>query len=98
MLLRRLKSLKRKEVRKLQLCVLYEILTPKNETDISTFVKHMTREEFRVISHINKDSGATGAFENFIAIRSKKDQSIPKYTKIKPCHTCMIWGNILFKY
>ena len=46
MLLGRLKSLKRKEVRKLQLCVLvkqtyilYEILTPKNETDISTFVK-----------------------------------------------------------
>ena len=61
------KSLKRKEVRKLQLCalveqtyILYEILTPKNETDISTFVKYMTEEEFRVISHINKDSGATG--------------------------------------
>ena len=58
MLLRRLKSLKRKEVRKLQLRV------PKNEMDISTFVKHMTKEEFHMISHINKDSGATGAFKN----------------------------------
>ena len=71
MLLRRLKSLKRKEVRKLQLCVLveqtyilYEILTPKNEIDISTFVEHMTEEEFHLISHINKDNGATGTFEN----------------------------------
>ena len=89
MLLRRLNSLKRKEVRKLQLCVLveqtyilYEILTPKNETDISTFVKNMTEEEFRVISHINKDSGATGAFENFIAIYSKKDISTPKLSLV----------------
>ena len=72
MLLRRLKSLKRKEVRKLQLCVLveqtyilYEILTPNNEMDMSTFVKHMTEEEFRMICHINKDNGATGAFENY---------------------------------
>ena len=72
MLLRRLKSLKRKEVRKLELCVLveqtyilYEILTPKNEMDISTFVKHMTEEEFHMISNINKDNGATGvSFEN----------------------------------
>ena len=71
MLLRRLESLERKEVRKLQLCVLveqtyilYEILTPKNEMDISTFVKHQTEEEFHMISHINKDNGATGAFEN----------------------------------
>ena len=79
MLLRRLKSLKRKEVRKLQLCVLleqtyilYEILTPKNETDISTFVKHSTEEEFRVIAHINKDSRATDAFENFIAILEER--------------------------
>ena len=81
MLLRRLKSLKRKEVRKLQLCVL---VTPKNETDIPTFVKNMTEEEFRVISHINKDSGATGAFENFIAIYSKKDISIPKFSLVIP--------------
>ena len=65
------KSLKRKEVRKLQLCVLveqtyvlYEILTPKNKMDISMFAKHMTKEEFHMISHINKDSGATGAFES----------------------------------
>ena len=59
------------EVRKLQLCVLveqtyilYEILTPKNKMDISTFAKHMTEEEFHMISHANKDNGATGAFEN----------------------------------
>ena len=31
---------------------------------ISKFAKHMTEEEFHMISHINKDSGATGAFEN----------------------------------
>ena len=36
----------------------------KNKRDISTFAKHMTEEEFHTISHINKDSGATGAFEN----------------------------------
>ena len=72
MLLRRLKSLKRKEVRKLQLFVLveqtyilYEVLTPKNGMDISTFVKHMIEEEFHMISHINKDNGATGAFKNY---------------------------------
>ena len=44
----------------------------------------MTEEEFRVISHINKDSGATGAFENFIAIYSKKDTSIPKLSLVIP--------------
>ena len=27
--------------------------------DISTFAKHITEEEFHMISHINKDSGAT---------------------------------------
>ena len=32
--------------------------------DISTFAKHMTEEECHMISHINIDSGATGAFEN----------------------------------
>ena len=25
----------------------------------------MTEEEFHMISHINKDNGATGAFENY---------------------------------
>ena len=91
MLLRRLKSLKRKEVKitivrtgRANTYILYKILTPKNETDISTFVKHMTEEEFRVISHINKDSGETGAFENFIAIYSKKDISIPKLSLVIP--------------
>ena len=82
---------KKKGSQKLQSCVLveqtyilYEILTPKNETDISMFVKHMTDEKFRVISHINKDSGATGAFENFITIYSKKDISIPKLSLVLP--------------
>ena len=55
-----------------QTYILYEILTPKNETDIFTFVKHMTEAEFRVISHTNKDSGATGAFENFVAIYTRR--------------------------
>ena len=45
-----------------QTYILYEILTPKNKMDISTFAKHMTEDEFHMISHINKDSGATGAF------------------------------------
>ena len=44
--------------------ILYEILTPKNKVDISTFAKHMTEEEFHMICHISKDSGATGAFES----------------------------------
>ena len=39
-------------------------LNSKNKMDISTFAKHMTEEEFHMISHINKDSGATGAFES----------------------------------
>ena len=47
-----------------QTYILYEILTPKNKMDISTFAKHMTEEECHMISHINIDSGATGAFEN----------------------------------
>ena len=47
-----------------QTYILYEILTPKNKMDISTFAKHMTEDEFHMISHINKDSGATGAFES----------------------------------
>ena len=32
--------------------------------DISKFAKHMTEEEFHMISNINKDNGATDAFEN----------------------------------
>ena len=44
----------------------------------------MTEEEFRVISHINKDNGATGALENFIAIYLKKDISIPKLSLVIP--------------
>ena len=50
------RAIKKTQKFKLQLCVLveqtyilYKIL--KNETDISTFVKHMTEEEFRMISH-----------------------------------------------
>ena len=41
-----------------QTYILYEILTPKNKMYISTFAKRMTEEEFHMISHINKDSGA----------------------------------------
>ena len=47
-----------------QTYILYEILTQKNEMDIFTFVKHTTEEEFHMISDVNKDNGATGAFEN----------------------------------
>ena len=32
--------------------------------DISAFSKHMTEEEFHMISHISEGNGATGAFEN----------------------------------
>ena len=52
----------------------------------------MTEEEFRVISHINKDSGVTGAFENFIALYSKKNVSIPKFSLVIP----VLYGEIYY--
>ena len=41
-----------------------DLNSKKNKMGISTFAKHMTEEEFHMVSHINKDSGATGAFES----------------------------------
>ena len=61
--------------------MLYEILTPKNKMDISTFAKHMTEQEFHMISYTNKDSGATGAFENYVNVATQ-------YTNFLYNHTC----------